>query len=461
MSRVTVLVIDDEPDMLENCERLLARAGYEVHTLSQPTAVRELLKELRPDVALVDLRMPGADGITVLAVLLAEDPAMPVIIMTAFASVPSAVQTIREGAFDYITKPFTGEQLVAAVERAARHRGLVVGRTSRVQGAGFDEILGTSPAMTRLLEETRRVAPTEASVLITGESGTGKELIARCLHMNGPRRGGPFVPIDCASLPEPLLESELFGHERGAFTGAVARKAGLLVEASGGTVFLDEIGDLPPSLQAKLLRMLEERAVRAVGSTSLTPIDVRVVAATNIELTEAVNTGQFRRDLFYRLNVVHLHLPSLRARPGDIPVLFLAFVERFAGELNRPAPAVTPEAWDVLQRHLWPGNVRELRNLAQRLVVLDHDGRIRLSDLPDAIRGWPRGETDPVPPPSYAEAREEALVEFRRIYLRRLLDVHGGNVTRAAMAAGVSRRTLHRWLAGEDRDGPGDPGEAP
>ncbi|HEU5303129.1 MAG TPA: sigma-54 dependent transcriptional regulator [Gemmatimonadales bacterium] len=458
MSGIRVLVVDDEPDMLENCQRLLSRGGYEVRTLSRPTAVRAVHGEFHPDVALIDLRMPDADGMTVLAVLVAEDPALPVIIMTAFATVASAVQTIREGAFDYVTKPFTGAQLLSAVERAAQYRGLVPGRTRRVGGADSGEILGTSPRVARLLEEIHRVAPTDANVLVSGESGTGKELVARCLHASGARREGPFVPIDCASLSEPLLESELFGHERGAFTGAVNRKPGLLVEAAGGTVFLDEVGELTPALQSKLLRVLEERRVHPVGSTVFIPIDVRIVAATNIDLAAAATAGRFRHDLFYRLNVVHLHVPALRTRPGDIPVLLLAFLERFAAELKRRAPAVSPEAWTALQAHPWPGNVRELRNLAQRLVVLDRDGRITLADLPDAIRGWADQDADTSgPPPSYTEAREEALTEFRRGYVRRLLELHGGNVTRAAMAAGVSRRTLHRWLAEDGRPVPDEP----
>ena len=422
MSGVKVLVIDDEPDMLENCERLLARVGMTVRALSEPTAVRSVLEQFRPDVALVDLRMPGADGMMVLAVLLAEDPGLPVIIMTAFGTVTSAVHAIREGAFDYITKPFTGEQLVMAVQRAAHYRAPAAGPEGG-GGPGFDDLLGTSSVMVRLLDEIRKIAASAAGVLITGESGTGKELAARCIHANSARRAGPFVPIDCASLPEPLLESELFGHEKGAFTGAVARKSGLLVEASGGTAFLDEVAELSPPLQAKLLRVLEDRQVRPVGSTTLIRTDLRLIAATNADLAGAVAAGRFRPDLFYRLDVVQVHLPPLRARRDDIPVLFLAFLGRFARELGRGAPAVSPEAWSALQAHPWPGNVRELRNLAQRLVVLDTDGRITLADLPDAIRGWPGDASNDAAPPSYVAARDEALGDFRRAYLRRLLEV--------------------------------------
>jgi len=292
------------------------------------------------------------------------------------------------------------------------------------------------------------VAPSDANVLVLGESGTGKELVARCIHELSPRRSGPFVPIDCAALPENLLESELFGHERGAFTGAVARTRGLLVEAGKGTVFLDEIAELSPPLQAKLLRALEERKIRPVGGKDLVAIDVRLVAATSVDLEEAVRTGRFRADLFFRLNVVPIEIPPLRARLGDLAELFQRFLHEFARHTGREAPRVSPEALSALEAYHWPGNVRELRNLAQRLVVLDEDGRITLADLPESIRGWPATPDAPGgPPPPYERAREHAMAEFFRQYVRRLLDFHGGNISRAAAAAGVSRRTVHRWLA--------------
>jgi transcriptional regulator with PAS, ATPase and Fis domain len=260
------------------------------------------------------------------------------------------------------------------------------------------------------------------------------------------------MPIDCAAMPEALLESELFGHERGAFTGAVARKKGLLVEANGGTVFLDEIADLSPSLQAKLLRTLEERQVRPVGSIALVTTDIRVVAATNVDLEAAVAAGRFRQDLYYRLHVVQVALPPLRSREGDVPLLMQAFLSEYGRIAKRDVLRVSPEAWAALEAYRWPGNVRELRNLAQRLTVLDDDGRVTLADLPEAIRGWkvPAGTDLDTPPPPYPQARDGALTDFRRAYVRRLLEQHAGNVSRAAAAAGVSRRTFHRWLA-EDR----------
>lgn len=325
MERARVLVIDDEPAMLVNCERLLSSEGYACTTLAEPSRFAQVVATCEPDVIVTDLRMPGTDGMTILAAALAGDAARPVILMTAFATVASAVAAVREGAFDYITKPFTADQLMVAVDRAVRYRGLSVeNRSLRQQVArtiGGDGILGASPVITRLLEQATKVAPTDANVLITGESGTGKELIARLLHSHSLRRDRPFVPVDCAAMPAGLLESELFGHERGAFTGAVQRKEGLLSQANGGTVFLDEIAELSTTLQSKLLRVLEQRQMRRVGDSRLIDLDIRVVTATNSDLEAASAAGSFRQDLYYRLNVVHFHLPPLRAREGDLPLL--------------------------------------------------------------------------------------------------------------------------------------------
>ncbi len=460
MERARILVIDDEPAMLENCERLLSREGYACTTLAEPSRFRQVAAELEPDVIITDLRMPGTDGMTILAAGIADDPARPMIVMTAFATVASAVAAVREGAFDYITKPFTADQLLVAVERAARYRGLSVeNRSLRQQVArttGGDGILGASPIMTRLLEQAMIVAPTDANVLITGESGTGKELVARLIHAHSLRHDQPFVPVDGAAMPEGLLESELFGHERGAFTGAVQRKDGLLASANGGTVFLDEIAELGTALQSKLLRMLEQRQMRRLGDSRLIDLDIRVVTATNRDLEAAVAAGSFRQDLYYRLNVVHFSLPPLRAREGDIPILMNAFLREFANTARRRAPEVTPEVWALLERHAWPGNVRELRNAAQRLVVLDTDGRITPEDLTGALQH--RLDTPQEDPArwsvDYAQAQGEAMREFRSTYVKRLLELHGGNVSRAAATAGVSRRTLHRWLAGLDMGAP-------
>jgi DNA-binding NtrC family response regulator len=455
-------VIDDESAMLENCERLLSNAGYACTTLAEPVQFRQMAADLKPDVIITDLRMPGVSGMTILAAAVADDPTRPVIVMTAYATVASAVSAVREGAFDYLTKPFTADQLLVAVERAVRYRALTVeNRSLRRQVAHTqtgETILGSSPVMARLLEQVTRVAPTEANVLITGESGTGKELIARFVHAHSLRCDRPFVAVDCAAMPEGLLESTLFGHERGAFTGAVLRKEGLLSSANGGTVFLDEIGDLSTALQAKLLRVLEQRQMRRVGDSRLIDLDIRVIAATNRDLEAAVGDGSFREDLYYRVNVVHFALPPLRARAGDVAVLMNAFLEEFAAKAHRHPPRVTAEAWAVLERHTWPGNARELRNVAQRLVVLDDDGSVSAEDLSGVLRhGSSSSDAKSVVwPTSYAEAQDRALRSFRGSFVTQLLDQHGGNVSRAAAAAGVSRRTFHRWLADMNATNPGE-----
>jgi DNA-binding NtrC family response regulator len=453
VERARVLVIDDEQAMLENCERLLTREGYACTTLAEPLRFRQVAAEIDPDVIITDLRMPGADGLIILAAGVADDRTRPVILMTAFATVASAVAAVREGAFDYITKPFTADQLLVAVERAARYRRLTVeNRTLRQQvelAQGGDGILGSSAVVQQLLEQAAKVAPTDANVLITGESGTGKELMALFMHAHSLRQAKPFVTVDCAAMPEGLLESELFGHERGAFTGAVQRTDGLLAKANGGTVFFDEIAELGVGLQSKLLRALEQRQIRRLGDSRLINLDIRVLAATNHDLEAMVAAGRFREDLYYRLNVVHISLPPLRARHGDVRILMTAFLEEFAVTARRHSPEVTEEVWAILERHLWPGNVRELRNTAQRLVVLDNDGRITPEDLDDALQPRVKQREGELAswPLSYSEAQDKALREFRAAYVGRLLEVNGGNVSRAAIAAGVSRRTLHRWLA--------------
>ena len=453
MIKARILIVDDEPAMLDNCSRLLTHEGFDCRTLGDPMQFSAVCAEMDPDLVLVDLRMPGMDGMAVLGQSLASDPSRPVVIMTGFATVESAVQAIRQGAFDYIAKPFSSEQLSVTVARGLAFRGLALEnrrlRRHVARPSALDGMLGVSPQMERLVDEIARVADSNADVLITGESGTGKELVARAIHALSARSRKPLIPIDCASLPEPLLESELFGHEKGAFTGAVARKKGLLVEAHGGTVFLDEITEMGPALQSKLLRTLEERQIRAVGSNKFENVDIRVVAATNIDIAKAVASGDFRQDLYYRLNVVELNIAPLRERKGDISLLLSAFLSEFAELQGVAPPSVAPDAMRILERHPWPGNVRELRNLAHRLVVLDTAGVITVADLPPAVCAWTDLSEDVSELASlpYSEAREEVLAAFRASYCRQLLNETDGNVTKAASAAGVSRRTFHRWLA--------------
>lgn len=454
MDEPRVLIVDDEQAALVNCDRFLSRKGYVCSTLDDPTSFREVLGEVQPAVLLLDLRMPEVDGMTILTAALADDPALPVIIMTAHGTVASAVHAIEEGAFDYLEKPFTADQLILSVDRAARHRQLSLEnralREMVERGRSAEQIIGSSGVMKRVLDRLGKVAPTDSSVLILGESGTGKELIARSLHANSARREGPFVPVDCAALPQGLLESELFGYEPGAFTGALKSKKGLMEEASGGTVFLDEFTELSLGLQAKLLRALEERQVRRLGGAGLIDVDIRVVAATNADLDAAVAAGTFREDLYYRLNVVPIVLPPLRERAGDVVLLARKFFARFSALQGSDPPRVSTEVWDALERYPWPGNVREVRNLTERLVVLHEGDRVTLADLPEVFR------VPSEPPPGdqganrlslpWKEARLESLRMFRMRYAKALLRRSGGNVIEAARVAGVTRRTVHRWL---------------
>ena len=451
MTRGRVLVLDDEPAMLENVDRLLAGEDYEVVTLDNPLRFRDIAAQVQPDVVLTDLRMPGANGMTILAASLADEPTRPVILMTAFGSISSAVAAIRDGAFDFVTKPFAADELIVTVDRAMRWRGLTkenLELRARVAERDTDGILGSSSLITGLLSQARRVAPSAANVLLTGESGTGKELFARFIHSRSGKAGRTMVTVDCAALPEGLLESELFGYQRGAFTGATRARVGLLEHANGGTVFLDEIAELSLALQAKLLRALEQRQIRRLGDTRTIDLDVRVIAATNRDLAAIVREGHFREDLYYRLNVVHFELPPLRARDGDVPILLTAMLRDLAERAGGTAPLVTPEAWAVLEQYQWPGNVRELRNVAQRLMALDDDGRITVTDLPAAILTATRGHpTERVSIDLFSPAQGRAMTQFKAEYVRRMLEQHRGNVTQAARSAGVSRRTFHRWIA--------------
>jgi DNA-binding NtrC family response regulator len=468
MSETRILIVDDEPEMLENLDRLLTDEGYRCWTLSDPTQYREVADEMKPEVLISDIRMPTIDGMTLLTIARADDPKLPVILITGHATVSSAVQAIQEGAFDYLAKPFTADQLFVAVGRAVRYRHLMVENESlrkEVSGRRDPDVVGSSAPFVRLLDRVRRVADTDANVLITGETGTGKELVARAIHRQSRRNKGPFVPVDCAALPEGLLESELFGHEKGAFTGAVTRRKGLLNEGNGGTVLLDEVGELTPPLQAKLLRVLEDRRIRAVGSSSYSDVDIRVVAATNVDLLEATRDGSFREDLYYRLNVVHLRAPPLREREGDVVLLVERFLERFSRAADRDPPVISPDVWQALESYDWPGNVRQLKNLVERIVALNADGRVTASDLPPEVRfahleGARRASgVSGLAHLPYAEAKDSALRSFQAGYLQELLDASQGNISRAAEAAGVSRRTLHRWIAELEGASNGSAGE--
>ncbi len=465
MMSARILIVDDEPDMLDNCARILTRLGYQCVQAENGEAALGEFERQRPDLVLTDLKMPGMDGMALMARLHETDSDLPVVMITGFASIESAVAAVREGAFDYLPKSFSVDQLRVAVERALRHRGLQVEnrnlRKQLQQALGFENVVGRSPAMAQVFELVKKAARSEANILVLGESGTGKELIARAIHANSPRAAGPFVPVDCASLPEQLLESELFGHEKGAFTGAVRTKTGLVEAAHRGTLFLDEIGDLPATLQVKLLRALQERQIRRVGGTGLVDVDVRVVSATNRNLTEAIAKGQFREELYYRINVIAIRLPPLRERAGDVRLLAQAFLKRFG---HGRVTGLDEAASNALERYRWPGNVRELQNVIERACALTDGPMITVKDLPDhvlrpatpvavASTSEAQGESAALPAEVTAgsdltlrEAKDRWLQVLEVSYLRDLLARHDGNVSSAAKAAGIDRKTFHRLI---------------
>jgi DNA-binding NtrC family response regulator len=452
-----VVIVDDEPDMLENCARILGRVGYQCFTTTEPAKALGLLEQERPDLLITDLKMPGMDGMELLKRARELDPTLPVIVITAFATIESAVAAIKEGATDYLPKNFSVEHLRVAAERALRQRSLQVeNRNLRVQlqeAFGLESIIGRSEPMARVFELVKKAARSEANILVIGESGTGKELIARAIHANSPRAAQPFVPVDCASLPEHLLESELFGHEKGAFTGAVRSKPGLMEVADHGTLFLDEIAEMPVGLQVKLLRALQERQIRHVGGTGLVDVDVRVVSATNRDLREATVQGHFREELYYRVNVIAIQLPPLRDRAGDVRLLAHAFLKRYGEERIR---AIDDDAMAALERYRWPGNVRELQNVVERACALADGETVTRRDLPDHVLG--AGAAAPLAPGAPAaapdtaidlplkDAKERWMAVLEASYLRELLGRHDGNISAAAKAAGIDRKTFHRLV---------------
>jgi len=438
-----VLVVDDEPAIRAQLEESLQEAGYQTMGAGDGAAAAELALEHAFDLCLSDIRMPNLGGIELLERLRATSPETMFMLMTAFGGLDTAVEALRLGAVDYLLKPFRHDELVAKVRRLAEHRALTLENRNLRRSVESHEpsgLVGTGPAMSRVLATVDRVASLPSHVLITGESGTGKDLVARAVHSRGSRAKSPFVPINCAAIPEALLESELFGHVRGAFTGAVDHKEGLLRTAGDGTIFLDELGDMPLAIQAKLLRAIESREIQPVGSTRRVEIGARVVAATHRDLRALVDSGRFRGDLYYRLAVIDIHVPPLRERREDIPALAHHFVEKYARELAREVRGIEREALALLVGHEWKGNVRELSNAVERAVIFCAGERIVPSDLPDAVRA-----ARPIDP-EYSPDLRSATAEFERAHILRVIESCGGNKRQAAKELGLGVTSLYRKL---------------
>jgi len=439
--RKAILVVDDEKEMCELVKDFLGGAGYEVETAQDGREALEAVRQKDLDAVITDLRMPDMDGMELLAAVKAERPDVPVIMVTAFGSIDRAIEAMRAGAFYFVTKPFKLRELEALVAKAVEQRQLLQ-ENRRLKGEvkeryDFSQIVGRSKAMTEVFRVVRLYAESNSNVLITGASGTGKELVARAIHYSGPRANGPFVPVNCSAIPEGLLESELFGHTRGAFTGAYQARRGLFLEASGGTLFLDEIADMGLSLQAKLLRVLQDRMVRPVGGNRSFEVEARVIAATNRDLKQAVREGTFREDLYYRLSVLPIRLPLLSERVEDIPLLVDHFLKRHAKTTGTPVKRVTPQAMDALQKMTWEGNVRELENIMERLCVVVPGDTIDVCDLPLPAA---REQDDSW----FGQGELPTLRELERRYVSRVLRQCNGNKERAARILGINRRTLYR-----------------
>jgi DNA-binding NtrC family response regulator len=441
-SQVRILVVDDDEVTCNLLEEVLSKEGYVVHKAMDG---REAIQkgEHRPyEVVLTDIKMLDVDGMEVLRAYRLRNPETIVIMMTAFGSIETAIRAMKEGAFDYVSKPFKLDEIKLTIQRALEQKRLLEEnlhyRQELITKYKLENIVGRTPQMLQVYKTIARVAESRSTVLITGESGTGKELIARAIHFNSPRASGHFVAVDCSSLAETLLESELFGHVRGAFTGAVTGKKGLFEEADGGTCFLDEIGDITLSMQAKLLRVLQEHEIKRVGDTEITKIDVRIVAATNKNLEEIVAEKKFREDLFYRLNVVTIHLPPLRERSEDIPLLADHFLRKYASENEKPVCRMSPEVMELLIHYGWPGNVRELENVIERAATLSSSNLILSEDLPRRLQSEP-SQAQISSLPSHIP-----LSELEKLYIQKVLEETGGNKKKAADILGIDRRTLYR-----------------
>jgi two-component system response regulator HydG len=471
LERGVLLIVDDEVEHGQSLRRVFEREGFTVHTASSGAQALELIRKEPVDVVLVDLMMPGMSGQDVLRAARTLRPETDVVVMTAYGTIENAVAAMREGAYDFIQKPFKAALVLRVVERALERQALraenVMLRRELAEIAPGNvrgrPIIGRSPAMLATLETVQQAAPSTATVLLIGESGTGKELVARAIHELSSRISGPLVAVNCAALPETILEAELFGYEKGAFTGATAKKEGRIERAQGGTLFLDEVGEMSPAVQAKLLRVLQEGEIDRLGGSGPVKVDFRLVAATNRDLEQAVREGRFREDLYYRLNVIAIHLPPLRERPEDIPLLADHFARRFGDKNKKPVSGFTDEAREAVLRYRWPGNVRELENVVERAVVLARSAVIGLNDLPGPIRS---AQTEPREPirrerGSLVIPMGTRLDEVERVLIKETLKETRGDKSLAAQLLGIAPRTIYRRLEAERSQSTGPASDKP
>ena len=445
-----ILIVDDDPGHLTTLKTITKSWGYTVETANDGVVAVDMVKSGPVDLILMDVRMTNMSGIEALGQIKDYNPSIPVIIMTAYSSVESAVEALKSGAYDYLIKPLDFEVLKLTIERASDHAGLKEENRALKEHLRSDydiaNIIGRSQPMKKLLDMMSMVAPSEATVLITGESGTGKELIARSLHFNSPRKEKPLVVVNCASIAETLLESELFGHEKGAFTGADKRREGRFMQANHGTIFLDEIGETSPTMQAKLLRVLQEKEVQRVGSEETIKVNVRIVAATNRNLEADVAKGRFREDLFYRLNVMNVNVPPLKERQEDIPLLAQHFLEKFADKNRKTVKGFVPLAVDMLLNYDWPGNVRELENAIERAVILLTGEHITEKQLPlNITKKYPDLSTSPIAAAPLMDGTR-SMEEIEKEAILATLKASGGNKSETARRLGITRKTLHNKL---------------
>jgi DNA-binding NtrC family response regulator len=456
MTRAKILVVDDEEIVLKSCRKILEGGGHQVFCALSGQEAFDLLEKEPLDIVITDMKMPGIDGMGVLERVKEKHPDILVIMITGYSTVQSAVQAMRLGAFDYIPKPFTPDEVLIVVEKALEKKSLIYEniclRKELEAKYGFDNIIGSSPKMQAVYKLIRKVAPTDSTVLIRGESGTGKELIARAIHFNSPRKQKPFVPVDCGVLASELLESELFGHVKGSFTGAIVTKPGLFEIADGGSIFLDEIGDTNPNFQSKLLRVIQEREFTPVGGIKPKKVDLRFVVATNKDLEKLVEEKQFREDLFYRLNVVSITIPPLREKKDDIPLLAYHFLRKYAKEMNKNIKSISVDAMNMLIAYSWPGNIRQLENVVERAIVMAEGDTITTEHLPFVVKAEITHPDTPIPKNSEElkgikkQVRESAVESIEKSFLLDALTRNDWNITKSARDVGMQRSNFQALM---------------